>query len=175
MRLTHSSPKLIPGPHLQRPDTLGQQISRKHLRLIHEIVLVAVLPAVDARVVNGDVGSTLPAHQVVDRLPGQLPLEIPQRNVQRGKCTHFRASKAIEIRPAEHRVPDMLGVEYWLIQHEIGDHVVNDRLHGSRQVKSLAQPDHAVVGMDPNPQNVRLRLIANCLYGQDFVHASVAV
>jgi hypothetical protein len=60
------------------------------------------------------------------------------------------------------------------VLHEVGNHVVKHGLDGAGQVKGLAQAHHAVVRMDPDPQDVRLRLIADGLDGLNLVHRGLA-
>ena len=104
-------------------DALIQQALCENLRLGHEIVLVAESTAIDASIVNRNIGPALSTQEVVDGLSSQLALQIPQRNIQRRKRPHFRTGEAVEIGPTENRVPYVFGIEDRLIQREVGDHV----------------------------------------------------
>ena len=117
-----------------------------------------VIAIINARVVDGDAIARATAQQVIDRLAGVLPQQVPQRDVNCRDRARFCPGEAKEVYGGKHVGPVVLDVEGRLADQQVRQHVVDDRGDRSRRVERLAEADEPVVGVNPKPQRIRLSI-----------------
>ena len=117
-----------------------------------------VRPGVDAGVVGRDHVTAGTTEQLVDGQPGHLAEGVPKRHVQGGQGAHFRPGEPEEVGARKERRPQL---RKWRRparpRKQRRRQVMYYPLDGSRQVVGLAEPDDPGGGVDPRPQQVRLR------------------
>src|ERR1039458_6035876 len=115
----------VKRPNLHRFHTLIQQIAGPPSRPRR---IIRVLSVANASVVDGNSITIAATQQVVNRLAGMLPGEVPQSNVDGGDGAHLRARITKEIHQGEHVVPMVLDIERIAPDQQGCEDVVN---HGA--------------------------------------------
>ena len=107
-----------------------------------------------AGVVGADPLPREPAQQLVDRLPGGLPEEVPERDVHRRPPPGLD-SGAGEADVGRQIAADPLDGEGVAAEHGHRRRLVEIRLDGPRPEERLPEPDEPLVGVHPHPEHVR--------------------
>ena len=100
--------------------------------------------------------------------PRVLAGDVPEGDVDGADGTCLGAAVAIGVDGGEHCVPVALDVEGALPQQQGGKLVVDEGADGARRVGGLAQPDQTVVGVDTQPERVRMAPEPDRLQAGDF-------
>ncbi len=134
--------------------------------------LVADVAVAGAGVVRADRIAACAAEDTVQRLPGRLATEVPERDVDRRGRPHLRAAACgSDVAPQGARVRfDPARV---LAQQVAGDRV-NVRFDRVREEERLAEPDESLVGMDEDVQKARELVQAQRVDARDLHRLSVA-
>jgi hypothetical protein len=136
-----------------------------HLRRAPLRVVPVEGPGIDGAV-RGYRPAARAAEQLVDRLPLRLPLDVPQRDVDR--CEHSDEQAA----PPRHRgrsvreIPQPLRLQRIPTDQDVLDPLapavrpgrVDERLHRARRVVALAVADDSLVGVDANDERILHRV-----------------
>ena len=121
-------------------------------------VEIGIFPVADAGVVDRDPVAAAAAEHGVDRQPGDLAEQVPERHVDRRDRPHLGPHRAAEIHQREHVAPVILDVARVAADQQRREDVMDDRGDGARQVIGLAEAGQAGIGVNADPQVVGQRL-----------------
>ena len=183
--------RVIEGPDLHPRDALLEEALRELVGPVEEGVEVlvgafrlpleppVVRPPVGAApdvavaragVVGADPLPREPAQQLVDRLPGGLPEEVPERDVHRRPPPGLD-SGAGEADVGRQIAADPLDGEGVASEHRHRRRFVEIRFDGPCAEERLPEPDEPLVGVHPHPEHVRELVEPHRLERSD-LHAS---
>ena len=110
-----------------------------------------------------------PAEQLVDRHPGQLALDVPQRHVHRGDRGH-RHRAAAPVRGPVQELPGVLDPVRVLADQQLRDVLLQVRRHRefAPVQGGVTDAGHAVLGGDPQRHEVTGRACHEDFRGNDF-------
>ena len=106
--------------------------------------------------VDADLGSDCTAKEFVDGHAERLSLDVPQCDIECGYRAHLGAAISGVIGESEHRLPMSFDRERVATDEQWAEVVMYSRFDDRGGVEGFAETDNALVGVDLNPNVMRL-------------------